>query len=238
MATINPPRHFSKTHTKRHELREDQVVTFYARAWDYFDKNRTVVYGAVAAVVLVVVGIVAYVVWQGQRAERAQELLGRIVGQYEAGRFREALDGAEGVPGLLAIADDYGSTDAGNLAHFYAADALFQLGEYDQALEHFEAFDAGENFIGASAIAGRAAVYETREDYARAAGLYREAALHFENELTSPGYLIQAGQNYELAGNFSAARQAYQTIRDRFPESAQAGTVDLYLARVDALAGE
>ncbi len=231
MATINPPRSISK----RHELREDQVITFYARAWDYFDKNRTVVYGVVAGLVLVVLGIIGYVVYQNQQEEKAQQLLGQIVGVYEAGRYREALDGAEGQPGLLAVADDYGSTDAGNLARFYAADALFNLGEYDQALRQFSAFDAEANIIGASAVAGEAAVYEMQENFREAAAHYREAALLFENDLTSPRYLLDAARNYEAAGDYAAARQAYETIRTDFPESTQATGVDFYLARLDAL---
>src|SRR5690606_19499974 len=132
--------------------------------------------------------------------------------------------------------DEYDGTDAGNLAHFYAADALFNLGEYDQALTHFAAFDAEANFIGAGAIAGQAAVYETQENFARAAALYRRAAEVFENDLTSPQYLLEAARNYELAGDYNAARQMYERIRKDFSESTEAAGIDLYLARLDAMA--
>lgn len=231
MATINPPRQLSK----RHELREDQVITFYARAWAYFDQNRKVVYGLGAGLALVLVAFVGYLFYQQQQEVKAQELLGTIVGEYEAGNYRVALDGSEGRPGLLAIADDFGGTDAGNLASFYAADALFSLGEYDQALAHFQDFDAEENFIGASAVAGQAAVYETKEDYRRAGDLYRRAALMFENDLMSPRYLLDAGRSFEAGGAYDEAREAYALIQERFPESSQASGIEFYLARIDAL---
>src|SRR5690606_17436511 len=97
----------------------------------------------------------------------------------------------------LEIADEYGSTDAGNLARFYAADALFRLGEYDRALEYFRKYDEDDGLIGASAIAGEAAIRENKGEYEAAGDLYRRAALHYENELRSPEYLLQAARAYE-----------------------------------------
>ncbi|MEX0747870.1 MAG: tetratricopeptide repeat protein [Rhodothermales bacterium] len=230
MSTLNPPKKISK----KHELREDKVVTFYARAWQYFDQNRTLVYGILAGIVLVAVAIVGYVFYQSRQSERANELLGQIVGLYEQGSYQEALDGTDDRVGLLEIADEYGSTDAGNLAHFYAADALFQLGEYDRALEHFDEFDKSEDFIGASAIAGQAAVYENKGEYSRAGDHYRRAALHFENELNSPQYLLDAGRSYELAGDFAEAQEVYEMIRDDYPESNLATNIEVYIARAAA----
>lgn len=231
MSAIKPPKKISK----RHELRQDQVVTFYAKAWDYFDKNRKLVYGllgAVAAVVVIAIGITFYGAAQNREAS---ELLGEIVGVYEDGDYRAALDGIDGRTGLLEIADDYGSTDAGNMATYYAADALFRLGEYDEALAHFNRFDKEDNIIGASALAAEAAIYEQREEHERAGGLYRRAAMLFENELTSPQYLLDAGRAYEKAGAYDEAREVYQTIEDLFPESPAAGGIDFYIARVNAL---
>lgn len=230
MSTLNPPKKISK----KHELREDRVVTFYARAWQYFDQNRTLVYGILAGIVVIIVAAVGYVFYQSKQSERADELLGQIVSLYEQGSYQEALDGTGDRTGLLEIADEYGSTDAGNLAHFYAADALFQLGEYDRALEHFNDYDKSEDLIGASAIAGQAAVYENKGEYRRAADLYRRAALHFENELNSPQYLLNAGRSYELAGDFGEAQEVYEMIRDDYSESNLATNIEVYIARAAA----
>lgn len=230
MSALNPPRNISK----RQELRQDTVVTFYAKAWDYFEHNRSVVFGALGALVVLVLLVVGYSVYQANQGEKAQEQLGGIVSVYEAGSYREALDGTAEQAGLLAIADDFGGTDAGNLAHFYAADALFRLGEYDAALEHFKAFDKEENFIGASAIAGEAAIYEIQGDFNRAADRYMDAATLYENDLRSPEYLLKAGRAYEEAGELNDAYEAYETIQETYPESAVAQEVDFYLARVAA----
>ncbi len=220
--------------SKRQEGREDRLVTFYARAWGFFDRNKTLVYGALAGLVLLVFLIAGYLYYQSQQAEEAETRLGQIVGVYERGEYQSALDGTGDRLGLLAIAEEYGSTPSGNLAHFYAADALYQLGEYDRALEHFQAYDKEENLLGASAIAGEAAIYANRGAFAEAAERYEEAAGFLESEATSPAYLLSAGRAYEEAGNFSAAIAAYEEIGERYPETSEAQEAQRYLARARA----
>jgi len=230
MATLNPPKSISK----RQELRQDTAVTVYVKAQEFFYENRTLVYGVAAGLIVVLLAIAGYAWLQSQKAVEAQEQLGGIVTVYEKGEYRAALDGTGEHLGLLAIADEYGGTDAGNLARFYAADALFRLGEYDQALEFFQAYDKGEDIVGASALAGEATIHEIKGDHALAGNLYRQAAGQFENEMTSPQYLMAAGRAYEQAGQYDNAGTAYQTIQDSYPESTEAQNIDFYLARVRA----
>ena len=231
MSTLNAPKKLSR----RHELRQDQVVTVYARAWDFVDKHRTLVWGLLGGLVLLVGLIVAYVFYQQAQEAEAQEALAVPIRLYEAESYREALDGPEGEMGLLAVADEYGGTDAGDLAHFYAADALYRLGEYEEALEHFQAFDGDDAYLEASALAGEAAVHENLEDFARAGQLYEEAAERFESELTTPRFLFGAGRAYEAAGDYAAAEAAYEALKEGFPDAPAAQNVDAYLARVAAL---
>lgn len=230
MPTPKPPRNISR----KHALREDKVVTFYARAWRFVDANRKAVYGAAAVVAALVVALVGYALWQGQRAAEADELLAAVLPLYEEASYQAALDGSLEQLGLLEIADDYGNTPAGNLARFYAADALFEQGEYDRALDYFQDFDKGSNFIGAGALAGEAAAREQREEYALAADLYRRAARHFESELTTPEYLLYAGQLYERAGQYEEAVEQYEAVEAEYPESSQAANIRIYIARAAA----
>ncbi len=230
MATLKAP----KTISKRKELRQDTAVTVFVRIQEFFYHNRTLAYGIAGAAALVLLVIAGYAYWQSQRGVEAQNLLGGIVTVYEQGEYRQALDGVGDNPGLLAIAEDYGRSEAGNMARFYAADASFRLGEYDQALAYFEAFDKGRHIVGASAWAGEAAIHEIQGNYARAGALYERAASQYEDALTSPVYLHNAGRAYEKAERYEDAREAYQRIRDRFPESTQARSIDYFLARVAA----
>ena len=229
MATLKAP----KTLSKRQELRKDAATTVFVKAQEFFYQNRTLIYGIVGGIVVVILAVVGYAFLQSQRGVQAQEELGGIILVYEKGDYRAALDGTDTATGLLTIIDDYGGSEAGNMARFYAADALFRLGEYDQALEFFQDFDGAADVVGASALAGEAAIHEIKGDDARAGDLYRRAALLVESELKSPDYLMNAGRAYENAGQYEDARDSYLLIQERFPESAQAQGLDFYLGRVN-----
>ncbi len=240
MATLKAP----KTISKRQELRKDAATTVFVKVQGFFYENRTLVYGIAVGVVVVLLAIAGYAFLQSQRGVQAEEVLGGIILVYERGDYRAALDGTPEAVGLLEIIDEYGGTPAGNLARFYAADASFRLSQIpntadatallDQALEFFQDFDGGDDIVGASALAGEAAIYEIKEDHARAGDLFRRAALLEENELSSPSYLMGAGRAYEKAGQYQDAHSAYQLIKDNYPESTQAQGIDFFLGRVGA----
>ena len=221
--------------SRRQELREDKVVTLYSRFIEYFEENRNVVFGVLGAVILLLIMGFGYGLFKDRQEDQAQDALARAVRMYEAGQWREALDGADGVTGLLEVADRYGGSKAGNLALFYTADAYFKLGEVDQALTYFQRFDHDNDALGAGAYAGEAAIHESKGDYLEAAQSYMQAATIFESDFTSARYLELAGRNFEKAGQFDEAREAYETIKDTYPESTQAGNVDMFLARVNIL---
>jgi tetratricopeptide (TPR) repeat protein len=224
--------------SRRQELRQNMLVELYGRLLLLYEDHRQLVYGLGIALLALILAVPGYMYYQQQRAEQANEMLGAILPAYEQGNFDQALNGAGQQAGLLTIADQYGGTDAGNLASFYAASALYEQGEYDRALEYFRQFDKGSDYIGASAYAAEAAIYESRGAYEQAAQRYEEAASQYPNKLTAPRYLLEAGQAYEDAGNYAAAEQAYQRIKDNYPDSEQADEVDRYLARVRARQGD
>lgn len=220
--------------SKRKQLRENWLVTLYAQAWLYYDQNKQKVYAGLAGVVVLILAGVGIFLYLEQQEETAQQHLDAIVPLYERGQYQAALDGTADALGLVEIADQYGRTDAGNMARFYAGDAFFQVGDHDQALSYFRDFNKSDDFVGAGALAAQAAIYEDRGDFAEAAELYREAAFQFENTLTSPRYLLNAGRAFEQVGDLQSARAAYEDIREHFPDSELSGDVDRYLARVDA----
>lgn len=226
MSTLNPTRKVSR----RQELRQDTVVTFYARALDVLEYHRQTVYGVAGGIVALVVLVLAWNWYQGSQNETALSEMAEAVRLYEAGSWQAALDGDLSFNGLLDIADSYGSTPSGNLATFYAADALFRVGDMDRALEYFEAYDKGSDYIGASAFAGEAAIHELQGDNETAGDLYMRAANVYSSDITSPMYLSNAARAYAAAGNADDAADALEMIRDDYPDSQVARNVEFRLA--------
>jgi tetratricopeptide (TPR) repeat protein len=197
----------------------------------FYDEYRRVAQGIGVGLLVLVLAIPGYIYYHNQQEQAANQRLGQILPVYEQGNYQQALDGSGDNAGLLTIADEYSGTDAGNLATFYAANALYRLEEYDRALTYFQRFEKGENFIGASAFAAQAAIQENKGNYEQAAELYEQAASQYENKLTAPRFLLNAGQAYEEAGRYEAAMTAYQQIQEEYPDSDQASNAERYRAR-------
>lgn len=230
MAALKTP---EKT-SRRQELRQNKLVELYGRLLLFYEENKNLAYGLGIGLIVLILAAPGYMYYHQQQEAQANEMLGQILPAYEQGNYDQALNGSSQGAGLLTIADEYGNTNAGNLAAFYAASALYEKGEYDRALQYYQQFDKGNDFIGASAYAAQAAIYESRGDLQKAADYYERAASQYQNKLTAPRYLLEAGQAYEDAGQYEAARKVYQRVKSEYPESEQAEEVDRYLARVKA----
>lgn len=230
MSALQTPQRTSR----RKELRETSIVTLYAKAVLFFEENRTLVYGLLVGVLLLAAAIPGYLFYQQQQQEAANTELGQILPVYEQGRFQEALNGTGDREGLVTIADEYGSTPAGNLATFYAANAYYQMEEYDRALELYQAYEKGEDLFGASAYGALGALYENRGDYQQAAEHYEQAAAQYASDFDTPRYLFQAGRAYEAAEAYDAAISAYRRVINEYPDAQQASLAEQYLARAQA----
>ena len=233
MAQINPPR--SLTATRGHENREDVVVTTASRGSEFFEDHQTTIIAVIVGLVVLALAVVGWRAWQAGKSEEGQRLLGAILTEYEQGNYETALDGTDLAPGLLEIADEYGSTATGEQAAFFAADALYQLGRTDEALEMFEDYD-GDGLMAASALAGQAAIAEQAGDHERAGGLYARAAAEYASPASAPGYLLDAARAYRAAGDTDAATEALTTVVDAWDTTPEARAAQVELGMVTAQA--
>ncbi len=210
------------------------MLSLYARALDFYERRKPLVYGGAVVIVVLLLLIPGYIYYQMQRGAEAQEHLSRIVTQYEQGNYDVALDGTEDRLGLREIADQFGGTDAGNMAAFYAANALYEMGELDEALAYFEQVREASSLVGASALAGRAAIHEDRGEYAQAAELYSRAASIYDTGVSSPQHLLSAARAFEEAGDYEEALRVYEDLRERYPEKRAADGIEVDIARMEA----
>lgn len=225
--------------TVAQEAVQEEKVATSTKLIAFFLKNQKQIVIAAVVLVLAIAGYFAWRWYQGSQNNTAAERIGFAIRQYENGLFRQSLDGSGQNAGFLKLINEYGGTETGNLAKFYAAAALDQLNERKQALQYYEGYDKGEDLIGAAAYAGAAAIYEdVNKDHAKAAEMYKKAANTYPDETSAPDYLRKAARNFELAKAFGDARDAYKTIKEKYPKSPLAGNIDYYLARVDALEGK
>ncbi|CCH56718.1 Tetratricopeptide TPR_2 repeat protein [Fibrisoma limi BUZ 3] len=205
---------------------------------DFFQQNRNIVLAVVGGIVLLLAGFIGYRFYVGSQDETAQSELFPSVYQLEADSLKKALTGDGRAPGLLAVADNYGATDAGNLAEFYAGTALLKQGKYDEAIEHLEDFKSSDLLVQARAYALVGDAYMEKKSYAEAADAYQKAADYKPNKYFTPSYLLKLATAYEQAKQNDKAIDAYNEIIDKYAQSAEAVSAKKYKSLLEATVGE
>ncbi|MEX0593921.1 MAG: tetratricopeptide repeat protein, partial [Balneolaceae bacterium] len=125
-------------------------------------------------------------------------------------------------PGFIQIAENYGRTQSGNLANYYAAVILYEQGEIPTALEYLTQFRAPEGIMGVGPVSLRGVLLSELGNYTDAAERFLEAASWSENSSTTPYNLLKAAENFELAGDLDRTRELLLQVEDEYPNSPQA----------------
>jgi tetratricopeptide (TPR) repeat protein len=216
------------------EMKQDALVTTYARVTAFYEENKRTVGIATTVVAVVVIAVLVMLKNRADANESASLQLGQVQELYASGQYQAAIDGVpeRNVPGLKAIVDNYGSSRGGELARFMYANALFELGKYDEALQQFEDFSAPDDMLAASRYAGIAQCYEARKDYKEAARNFEKAAGKNTKDISIPEYLNQAARNYGLAGEKERAIELYKRLKKNYPTSLYARDADRFVAQM------
>ncbi|HLL94579.1 MAG TPA: tetratricopeptide repeat protein [Spirosoma sp.] len=205
---------------------------------DFFQQNRNIILGIVGGLVLLIAGFFGYRAYVSSQDETAQVELFPSVYKLEADSLKQALNGDGRTPGLLAIADNYGSTPAGKLAGFYAGLSLLKQGKYDEAIDHLKAFSSSDLLVQARAYALIGDAYTEKKSYEEAAEYYRKAAEYKPNKFFTPGYLLKLAVAYEQAKQNDKAITTYNDIIEKYAQSAEAVSARKYKAMLEAAGGE
>ncbi|MFN8394812.1 MAG: tetratricopeptide repeat protein [Bacteroidia bacterium] len=186
-----------------------------------------------------VVAIVGYFIYNwSQRDKVNQEALGQMVYAemyYEQDSVNKAINGDGVNAGLIDIVDDFGSSDAGNMARYYLGTAYLKNNNLDEGIATLEEHKKGNSMISAAAYGALGYAYEQKGDFEAAAKNYQDAArTPKENMYSTPFYLMHAGRNLESANKAEEALALYKSIKEKFPLSDQArdGSVDRYIAKL------
>lgn len=205
---------------------------------DFFQQNRNIVLGVLGGIVLLIAGFFGYRAYVGGQDETAQVELFPSVYQLEADSLKKALNGDGRTPGLLAVADNYGSTSAGNLAQFYAGLGLLKQGKYDEAIDHLTDFSSSDLLVQARAYALIGDAYMEKKSPDEAADYYKKAADYKSNKFFTPGYLMKLAVAYEQAKQNDKAISTYNTIIETYPQSTEAVSAKKYKSVLEAAGGE
>lgn len=224
-------------HKENNELDLDKTLADTThKVEDFYHNNKKQINMALIAIVVIVGGYLGYkeLIVKPMETEAQNEIF-RAQKYFEMDSFNLALTGNDKFKGFEAIADEYGASKAGNLAHYYAGICNLRTGKYQEAIDHLESFSTENKLIGPLAEGAIGDAYVELGDLDKGAKHYLKAARMSKNKLTSPVFLKKAGMVFEEKQEFGEAVEVYTSIKKEFAESQEAQDIDRFIARAAAM---
>lgn len=216
----------------------DALKKEFFKVEDIFEKNKkllTIIGGIIVGVMAL---YYAYNYYTETQEKEAQAAMADAVFSFEADSLSQALKGQGGNEGLLAIADNYGSTKAGKLANLYAGIALMNQGNFKDAIDRLGNFSSSDQVVQGRAYCLMGDCYAELKNTSEAITYYKKASDYKPNKFATPGYLMKLANAYLEAKDNKSAIETYNTIIDKYPSSMENVMAKKGKSRLEAEAGE
>ncbi|NQV53258.1 MAG: tetratricopeptide repeat protein [Flavobacteriales bacterium] len=215
------------------------VEQVYSRTEHWVVENQKSLSIIVGAIVLMLLSFFAYknFVLKPQEVE-ASEQMWQAQQAFGIDSLDQALYGSDVAYGFLDIIEEYGITEAANLAHYYTGISYLRLGQYEDAIEYLEDYDCKDIMVCAVAYGATGDAYMELGEVDKAISYYISAVDHTDNDLTAPVYLMKAARAHEEVGDYSDALALYNRIKEGYPNSNEGQLIEKFIARAEGLAGE
>ena len=210
----------------------EQVEQALSKTEQYIVDNQrsiTTIVGAVVAIIVLFKAYQNFYILPLEKEAQTDVYMAELYFQKDS--FNLALDGDGQYAGFLDIVDDYGSTNVGQLANYYAGLCYLNIGEYENAIEYLEDFSSNDIILSSLALGCIGDAYMELGDIDDAMDAYEYAIENSENEFTTPRFMMKLAMIYELNGDYTEALNLYQNIKQDFKESIEATGIEKYITR-------
>ncbi|MBL0012611.1 MAG: tetratricopeptide repeat protein [Flavobacterium sp.] len=203
---------------------------------EWVARNQKYIFGVVAAIALVTVSYLMYqkFIVQPKEDEAATEMFDAQQNFQKAvdaptsadSLFNLCLKGAKGSLGFVEIADKYSGTAAGNLANYYAGISYLNTGKYAEAITSLESFKSDDMILSALAVGAVGDAYAQKKQPGEALEKYIAASEMNKNDLTTPRFLLKAGQAALALGKKADALKYFTEIKEKYESTPEGSSVD------------
>ncbi len=215
----------------------------------FFEKYKKQLLAALAAIIIIIGGYMLYKEFVVKpRIEKANTALSKPQELFGMRQFDKALKGdSTGVKGFIAIADEYSSTPAGNLANLYAGLCYANLASLDstanaskkwqEAVTYLDKFDQkGDLMVSPMALVAAGDTYANVGDLDKAISLFKKAADVADkasedgaNNSVSPVALLKAGIVMLKQNKKDEALQLFKDIKAKYVQTPLVNEIDKYI---------
>ena len=220
----------------KHELLEnsDALKEKLVVAESWIEQNPKLVIGIALAVLVVVGGYFGFEYYKNNQNIAAQKDMFQAVYYFEADSLNLALNGDGNNLGFLAIIEDYGITDAGNLANYYAGASYLKQGKFELARLYLEDFSSSDLLVQARAYSLTGDAFMEEKNYEEAARFYNKASNYKPNKFFSPTYLMKEALAYEKLNQNDKAKEAYDKVINQYWDSSEYNNARKFKARLES----
>jgi len=215
-----------------------------SRTEAWVEKNQKYILGVIGVVAVCVLGYLAYeqFIQKPKETEAMNEMYQAQIYFEQAvntnakdSLYTLSLNGGQGKYGFLDIIDNYGSTDAGNLANYYAGMAFLNTNKYQEAIDHLDSFKSEDEMLAPLAKGGIGDAFVQLNQNDEALKYYEKAASTSKNELITPRFLLKAGIVALELGKGDVALKHFTKITEDYPQSIEATKAAIYKGQAEAM---
>lgn len=204
---------------------------------EFVAKNQNIILSVLGGIALVVVGYLLYnrFVATPKQNEAASDMFQAqmyfkqavdATGKASDSLYNLALKGGEGKEGFLDIIENNSGSEAGNLAYYYAGMSFLNTKQFQKAIDNLEQYSGKDTFTNALTLGAIGDAKSELKKPAEALEFYVKAAESNKNELTTPRFLLKAGQTALSLGKKEEAVKYFTEIKDNYDATPEAQNID------------
>ena len=209
-----------------------QIEETLSRTEQYIEDNQkslVVIVGVIIAIIAIYLSFTNFYLEPLEQEAHADMYMAEMY--FEKDSFNLALNGDGQFLGFLDVVNEYSLTNAGNLANYYAGLCYLHTAQYEDAIEYLSDFSSDDIILSTLALGCIGDAYLELEENSKALKYYEKAAENNDNEFTTPRYLMKQANVLEMDGDYMAALEIYNQIKEGYSKSQIAQDIDKYIVR-------
>ncbi len=219
-------------------VEEMSITETISRSEEFLSKNKNLLFGVIGGIVVVFAGWYYYSkVYSPAQEKEAAAAMYSAERFFEVDSFKLAINGDKNNLGFKQIIEDFGSTKAGNLAHYYMGVSLLRTGQYNEAVEELKGFSSDDQVLTCMAYGAIGDAYLELDKKDDALSYYKKAYVENVNNFTTPYYLQKSGELAELMGKNEDALSLFEKLKSNYGTTQEGQNADKYILRLQTKLG-
>lgn len=215
----------------------EEVAVALNKSEAFFEKNKKAIIGAVIALLVLIVGVYVYNNYVAvPREAKASTALAKAQEMFNNEQFDKA------APEFQKVINDFGGTDASNLANLYLGLCYANQEKWEDAVKFLDKYSTADDaMVSPAAVAALGNAYAHTGNIDKAVSALKKAAsmadsksINDANYSISATFLIQAAQLLESQNKADDALKLYKDVKAKYVNAPQVQSkeIDKYIERL------